>query len=85
MIYNLLIFSRSSQCIYNCNWNKKVKNTPEELLEESKLIYGLIYSLSNMINKISSNDEFTSYQTETYKLSYFGTQTNLKFVLVKST
>ncbi|WWC60157.1 uncharacterized protein I303_102721 [Kwoniella dejecticola CBS 10117] len=51
--------------------------------EESKLVYGVILSLRNMVKKLSGRDEaFTSYSTSSYKLHLFDTPTNYRFVLL---
>ncbi|KAF7288690.1 TRAPP complex subunit [Mycena chlorophos] len=51
--------------------------------EESKLVYGVILSLRNMIKKISGKDEqFTSYRTSSYKLHLYETVSGYKFVML---
>lgn len=51
--------------------------------EESKLVYGVILSLRNMIKRLSGRDEsFVSYRTSTYKLHLFETVTNYRFVML---
>ncbi|WWC87732.1 uncharacterized protein L201_002624 [Kwoniella dendrophila CBS 6074] len=51
--------------------------------EESKLVYGVILSLRNMVKKLSGREEaFTSYSTSSYKLHLFETPTNYRFVLL---
>ncbi|KAJ1551124.1 hypothetical protein HK096_003018, partial [Nowakowskiella sp. JEL0078] len=50
--------------------------------EETKLVYGVIFSLRNLVSKISGkNDGFVCYKTNTYKLHFFETASGLKFVL----
>lgn len=50
--------------------------------EESKLVYGVVRTLRNLVNKLSGNqDGFISYRTSNYKLHYYETQTGLKFVI----
>ncbi|WRT65570.1 uncharacterized protein IL334_002515 [Kwoniella shivajii] len=61
--------------------NKLPKGLPFD--EESKLVYGVILSLRNMVKKLSGREEaFTSYSTSSYKLHLFETPTNYKFVLL---
>ncbi|KAJ3190407.1 Trafficking protein particle complex subunit 1 [Gaertneriomyces sp. JEL0708] len=55
-----------------------------ELSEEAKLVYGVIFSLRNLVNKLSpqpESDGFLTYKTSHYKLHYFETPTSLKFVM----
>jgi len=51
--------------------------------EESKLVYGVIFSLRNMVKKLSMKDDeaFIAYRTSTYKIHLFETPSGLKFVL----
>jgi len=51
--------------------------------EEAKLVYGIIFSLRNMIKKLSKRDEqFTAYRTSSYKLHLYETPSLYKFVLL---
>ncbi|WVN90488.1 uncharacterized protein L203_105724 [Cryptococcus depauperatus CBS 7841] len=51
--------------------------------EEAKLVYGVLISLRNMVQKLSGrNEAFTSYLTNQYKLHLFETPTGYKFVLL---
>ncbi|SGY14136.1 BQ5605_C010g06077 [Microbotryum silenes-dioicae] len=57
--------------------------------EEAKLVYGIVFSLRNLVNKLSpsgrdASDSFHSYSTSHYKLHYFHTPSNYHFVLVSS-
>ncbi|KAJ3046794.1 Trafficking protein particle complex subunit 1 [Rhizophlyctis rosea] len=52
--------------------------------EEAKLVYGVVFSLRNLLSKLSNTpgaEGFTSYRTNVYKLHYFETPTSLKFVM----
>lgn len=55
-----------------------------ERSEEAKLVYGVVFSLRNMVRKLTENkdDTFLSYRTSAYKLHYYETPTGLKFVLM---
>ncbi|KAH0612817.1 uncharacterized protein H6S33_009197 [Morchella sextelata] len=51
--------------------------------DDAKLIFGVVFSLRNMVRKLSGpEDSFISYRTGAYKLHYYETPTNLKFVLL---
>ncbi|BGP25394.1 TRAPP complex subunit Bet5 [Rhodotorula toruloides] len=54
--------------------------------EEAKLVYGVVFSLRNMVNKLSSRGEesFHSLSTSSYKLHYLRTPTAYHFVLLSS-
>ncbi|KZT11033.1 TRAPP complex subunit bet5 [Laetiporus sulphureus 93-53] len=51
--------------------------------EESKLVYGVVLSLRNMIKKLSGRDEqFVNYRTSSYKLHLHETLSGYKFVML---
>ncbi|KAI9143136.1 Longin-like domain-containing protein [Paraphysoderma sedebokerense] len=54
--------------------------------EEAKLVYGVVFSLRNFVNKLSLksgvDSPFHAYKTSHYKLHYYETATSLKFVLM---
>jgi hypothetical protein len=70
--------------------------------DDAKLVFGVVFSLRNMVRKLSgpsvsvaaaaqdcpltlegtSDDNFISYRTAAYKLHYYETPTNLKFVML---
>ncbi|KAJ3020831.1 Trafficking protein particle complex subunit 1 [Thoreauomyces humboldtii] len=66
--------------------------TGMSLEEEAKLVYGVVFSLRNMLGKLNNQsqagpggqqngDGFIGYRTSTYRLHYFETPTGLKFVM----
>ncbi|KPI45324.1 Transport protein particle subunit bet5 [Cyphellophora attinorum] len=51
--------------------------------DDAKLIFGVVYSLRNMVRKLGGEDDsFLSYRTSQYKLHYYETPTNTKFVML---
>ncbi|KAI9746505.1 MAG: TRAPP subunit bet5 [Claussenomyces sp. TS43310] len=54
--------------------------------DDAKLIFGTIFSLRNMVRKLGGQDDsFISYRTGQYKLHYYETPTNIKFVMLTDT
>ena len=54
--------------------------------DDQKLIFGLVFSLRNMVQKLGgSDDTFLSYRTGEYKLHYYETATRIKFVMLTDT
>lgn len=53
---------------------------------QAKLIFGTLFSLRRMVRQLGGEeDAFLSYRTGEYKLHYFETPTQLKFVLLTDT
>jgi hypothetical protein len=54
--------------------------------DDAKLIFGTVFSLRNMIRKLGGEDDaFISFKTANYKLHYYETPSNLRFVLLTDT
>ncbi|KAJ5584044.1 uncharacterized protein N7459_003844 [Penicillium hispanicum] len=51
--------------------------------DDAKLVFGTVFSLRNMVRKLGGDeDNFVSYTTSQYKLHYYETPTNIKFVML---
>ncbi|RAL10095.1 TRAPP subunit BET5 [Aspergillus homomorphus CBS 101889] len=51
--------------------------------DDAKLIFGTVFSLRNMVRKLGGEDDnFVTYKTSQYKLHYYETPTNIKFVML---
>ncbi|KXT17579.1 hypothetical protein AC579_6162 [Pseudocercospora musae] len=54
--------------------------------DDAKLIFGTIFSLRRMVRQLGGeDDQFLSYRTGEYKLHYFETPTQLKFIMLTDT
>lgn len=54
--------------------------------DDAKLIFGTIFSLRRMVRQLGgADDQFLCYRTGEYKLHYFETPTQLKFVMLTDT
>lgn len=54
--------------------------------DDAKLIFGTVFSLRNMVRKLGGEDDsFLSYRTSQYKLHYYETPSNIKFVMLTDT
>ena len=55
-----------------------------KLLQEAKLLYGMLFSIKSFVNKLSPEDlkeGFQSFKTSQYRLNLYETPTKVKFVL----
>lgn len=54
--------------------------------DDAKLIFGTVFSLRNMARKLGGDDDaFISFRTGQYKLHFYETPANLRFVLLTDT
>jgi trafficking protein particle complex subunit 1 len=61
-------------------------NSSKKAADDAKLIFGTIFSLRNMVRKLGGDDDaLISFRTGQYKLHYYETPTNLRFVLLTDT
>ena len=69
--------------------NGDVPSTARKALsneDDAKLIFGTVFSLRRMARQLGGqDDQFLSYRTGEYKLHYFETPTQLKFVMLTDT
>ncbi|CAM1505566.1 Fc.00g112030.m01.CDS01 [Cosmosporella sp. VM-42] len=90
-VYSFYIFDRHTECIYAKSWLPNPtpdipSTTTRASSDDAKLIFGSIFSLRNMTRKLGGDDDaFISYRTGQYKLHFYETPSNLRFVLLTDT
>ncbi|RGP66483.1 transport particle subunit bet5 [Fusarium sporotrichioides] len=59
---------------------------PTTSSDDAKLLFGTVFSLRNMVRKLGGDDDaFISYRTAQYKLHFYETPANLRFVILTDT
>ena len=85
VVYNFYVFSRSGTCLYYAEWNRERNPLKDNMEEDHRLMFGLVFSLQNFVQKLSANgangDGFRSYRTSSYTLNYFESPSGVRFVL----
>ncbi|CAH0026801.1 hypothetical protein V2G26_013903 [Clonostachys chloroleuca] len=88
-VYSFYIFDRHTECIYMKSWlptTDRPASSQTTSSDDAKLIFGTVFSLRNMIRKLGGDDDaFISFKTANYKLHYYETPSNLRFVLLTDT
>lgn len=87
VVYSFFIFDRHTECIYTKHWMESTggpsATTSTTSKDDAKLIFGTVFSLRNMVRKLGGDDDaFISFRTAQYKLHYYETPTNLRFVML---
>ena len=88
-LFNLYIFNRSGECLYYREWERPQNTLHNDLDEERKLVFGMLFSLKDLTNKlspISSSGEVTPcnlhvIKTKTFCLHHYESTTGLMFVM----
>ncbi|KAF2860920.1 snare-like protein [Piedraia hortae CBS 480.64] len=85
-VYALYIFDRHTDCIYSKRWTQPQRPSSAndtKQVNDAKLIFGTVFSLRRIVAQLGGpEDSFLSYRTAEYKLHYFETPTQLKFVML---
>ncbi|KAK9322691.1 Longin-like domain-containing protein [Lipomyces orientalis] len=56
---------------------------PLSVDDDAKLVFGVVFSLRNIVTKLAGEKEsFFVFRTSKYKLHFYETQTNLRFVMI---
>jgi hypothetical protein len=97
MIYSIYIYSRSGTCLYDEKFQvgKTINYSDPE--EEKRLLYGLIFSLKEFVQKVTpspagsnespntncqtSQDTLQRFQTNSYTCHHYETSTGLRLIL----
>lgn len=82
MIYSFWLYDRHCECIYVRKWHESTNQYSISAQDDAKLIFGVVFSLRNMVRRLRIDDQFLSFKTSAYKLHYYETPTNLKFVFL---
>ncbi|KAL5614783.1 hypothetical protein BROUX41_004872 [Berkeleyomyces rouxiae] len=94
-IYSFYIFDRHTECVYTRTWAMSDPLNPaypppppvkHSTADDAKLIFGTVFSLRNMVRKLGGDDDaFVAFRTGQYKLHYYETPANLRFVMLTDT
>ncbi|MCJ1373563.1 TRAPP subunit bet5 [Loxospora ochrophaea] len=95
VVYSFYVFDRHAECIYKKKWVPGPAGSSKTALlngaptqgrvlsaeDDAKLVFGTVFSLRNLVRKLGGPEDKTGH----YKLHYYETPTNLKFVMVTDT
>ncbi|EWY98669.1 hypothetical protein FOYG_03032 [Fusarium oxysporum NRRL 32931] len=90
VVYSFHIFDRHTECVYSKSWLPpsacSETAAPSTSSDDAKLLFGTVFSLRNMVRKLGGDDDaFISYRTAQYKLHFYETPANLRFVILTDT
>ncbi|KAG5192933.1 Sybindin-like protein [Tribonema minus] len=84
MIFNFYIFNRNGKCLFYKEWNRPQNTLQHDDGEEKRLMFGMLYSLQELVGKMGGGDgkgALQSFTTDSYTLNFFETASGLRFVL----
>ncbi|PSR93939.1 Longin-like domain-containing protein [Coniella lustricola] len=87
-VFSFYIFDRHTECVYTKSWlaPSQAALPSTRAQNDAKLIFGTVFSLRNIVRKLGGEDDaFISFRTGQYRLHYYETPTNLRFVLLTDT
>lgn len=85
MLYNLYIFNKHGINIYYREWSRPLNTLEHDAKEEKRLMFGMLYSIQQMVTKLSGSPEtgekYLTLQTDSYALHCFVTGSGLRFIV----
>jgi hypothetical protein len=87
MIYNFYAYQRNGKCLYYREWNRPNNPLSENLVEDQRLVFGLIFSLQKLCLQLTPTPEvtnqegFQSFRTARYTLNFFETPSGIIFAV----
>lgn len=88
-IYSFYIFDRHCSCIYSREFShcadKEARLNQNNESDIAKLLFGTLFGLKNLTLKLGgslANNSLRSFCTGTYRVHFFETLSNFKFVVV---
>ena len=88
--YNMFIFNRRGNCLLYKEWNRNKKLHQDDLEEEKKLIFGMLFSLKDLASKLSPlnngsdttvNDNLHLVRTKSFTIHHYESCSGILFIL----
>lgn len=86
-MHSLYIFDRHCSCIFYTPFPAPNPPFPlAEIMETSKLVYGIVFSLQNIVSKLESQPRTATFTLDShaYKMHLLETPSKIRFVLLAS-
>jgi trafficking protein particle complex subunit 1 len=86
-VFNFYVYQRNGKCLFYREWNRPNNPLSDNLVEDQRLVFGLIFSLQNLCLQLSptpdaANQEgFQSYRTARYALNFFEAPSGVIFAI----
>ena len=87
MIYSFYIFGRQGSALYYREWSRPYNGfAPDDQDEERKLVFGLLFSLKDLLQRMaplggSGDDSLHCLKTSNYTLHHLEVPTGVRFVI----
>ncbi len=84
MIFNFYIYNRKGKCLFYKEWNRPLNTLADDVGEERKLMFGMLFSLKDLAGRFSQQpgvDSLRTVRTNSFALHHFQSASGLIFVL----
>jgi len=84
MLFNMYIYNRKGKCLFYKEWNRTLNTLADDVAEEQKLVYGMLFSLKDLTSKLSplgTTEGLHVMKTDSYALHHFQSASGMVFVL----
>lgn len=93
-LFNFYVFNRSGDCLYYREWSRPQNTLHDDLDEERKLVFGMLFSLKDLSGKLSPlnaapggqpgdavNCQLQAVKTKAFTMHHYESTTGLMLVL----
>jgi len=85
MLYNLYVFNKRGVNVYYREWSRPQNTLEHDAAEEKRLMFGMSYSLQQMMAKLSGapdvGEKYLTLGTDSYTMHCFVSASGLRFIL----
>jgi|TARA_B100000795_G_scaffold14288_1_gene9758 hypothetical protein len=86
-VFNMYVYQNSGKCLYYKEWNRPNNPLSENLDEDQRLVFGLIFSFQKLCLQLSptpdaiNQEGFQSFRTSRYTLHFFESPSGIIFAI----
>jgi trafficking protein particle complex subunit 1 len=84
MIFNFYIYNRRGKLLYYKEWNRPLNTLADDIEEERKLMFGMIFSMKDLCGRLSpatNSEGLHTIRTDAFALHHFESASGIMFIM----